>query len=61
METVEYTLTHVLPTDFCSTFFQAVLYVCLLIALVVPQSPYEVVEGFFKPGAVSKALSSFHI
>jgi hypothetical protein len=49
MEAVEYRLTHVLPTNFCPTFFQAVLYVCLLVALVVPQSSYEVVEGFFKP------------
>lgn len=52
---------HVLPTNFCPTFFQAVLYVCLLVALVVPQSPYQVVEGFFKPMAVSKALTSYYM
>ena len=40
---------HVLTANFGATFFQAVLDVLLLVALVVSQTPDEVVEGFLEP------------
>lgn len=47
-------LTHVLAADFGATFFQAVLDVLALVALVIPQTSDEVVEGLFEPvGSVS--------
>ena len=42
--------THVLRLDLDATFFQAVLDVLGLVALVVPQAADEVVEGFLEPG-----------
>jgi hypothetical protein len=46
---VQETLTHVLPSNLCPTFFQTVLDVFLLVSLVVPQTSNEVVEGLFEP------------
>ena len=42
-------LTHIRTLYFCPTFFQTVLNVLLLLALVIPQPPDEVVKGFFEP------------
>jgi hypothetical protein len=51
-------LTHVLAANFGATFLQAVLDVLALVALVVPQTPDEVVEGLFEPAAALLALAS---
>jgi hypothetical protein len=48
----QWSLTHVLPSDFCSAFLQTVLDILLLIALMVPQTSDEVVQGFLKPAKV---------
>ncbi|KAK1989421.1 hypothetical protein LZ30DRAFT_139616 [Colletotrichum cereale] len=48
-------LTHVLPANLCAAFFQAVLYVLALVALMVPQASDEVVEGFLEPGDAPSA------
>jgi len=42
--------THILPFDFCPTFFETVLYIFLLVSLVVSQTSDEVVETLLKPG-----------
>jgi hypothetical protein len=47
---VQGTLTHVLPTNLCSTFFQTVLDIFLFVPLVVPQTTDEIIQGFFEPG-----------
>ncbi len=45
-------LTHIRASNFCPTFFQAVLNVFLFVTLVVSQASDEVVEGFFEPRKV---------
>lgn len=42
--------THILTAYFGAAFFQTVLYVFLLVALVVAQTPNEVVQRFLEPG-----------
>ena len=54
----EATRTHVLAPNLLATFFQAVLYVLALVALVISQASDEVVEGFLEPGDLSVHLES---
>jgi hypothetical protein len=42
-------LTHVLPSDLCATFFQTILYILFLVPLVVAQTSNEVIQGLFEP------------
>lgn len=46
---VQTLLTHILSSNFYPTFFQAVLNILLLIALVISQTSNEVVERLFEP------------
>ena len=42
--------THILAANFGAAFFQAVLNVFPLVALVIPQASDEVVQRFLEPG-----------
>ena len=52
-------LTHVLAAHLGATFFQALLDVLLLVALVVSQTSDEVVQRLFEPAHTSTLLSEF--
>lgn len=41
--------THILTANFGTRFLQAILDVFSLVALVVPQTPDEVIQRFFEP------------
>ncbi len=45
--------THILAADFGAAFFQTVLDVFPLVALVVPQASDEVVQRFLEPVGIS--------
>ncbi len=45
--------THVLAAHFSATLLEALLDIFFLIALVVPETPDEVVERLFEPALVS--------
>jgi hypothetical protein len=47
-------LTHVLPSDLCATFFQTVLDILFLVPLVVAQTSNEVIQGLFEPATQSE-------
>lgn len=53
--------THVLAADLDATFLQRLLSILLLIALVLPQTLNQVIEGFFEPVVIMLMLVIFSV